>query len=59
MHESNQECAGFVELAVWRAGRAIAVAGERLEMWVKALAVSGGYDDGEVSGIVAWPVLAR
>jgi hypothetical protein len=52
LHEGNQERAGFVELAVWRTGRAIVVAGERLELRVNALAMRSGFCDGEVSGMV-------
>lgn len=55
LNERNQERAGFVELAVWRSGRVIVVAGEGLELWVNALAMRLGYNDGEVSGLVAWP----
>jgi hypothetical protein len=58
LHEGNLERAGFVELTVWRTGRAIVAAGESLELRVNALAMWLGYSDGEVSGIVAWPLLA-
>ena len=58
LHEGNQERAGFVELGVNRVGRAIVSAGERLELRVNAVAMRLGYDDGEVSGLVAWPLLA-
>ena len=56
LHERNKERAGFVELAVWRTGRAIVAAGEGLELRVNALAMRFGYNDGEVSGLVAWPL---
>jgi hypothetical protein len=55
LHEGNEQSAGFVELTVWRTGRAIVVAGERLELWVNAVGMRLGYRDGEVSRIVAWP----
>lgn len=58
-HEGNEQSAGFVELAVWRAGSAIVRMGERLELWANGLAVRVGYNDGEVSGMVAgWLALA-
>jgi len=59
LHGRNEERAGFVELAVWRTGQAIVVAGERLELRVNALAMQVGFSDGEVSGLVAWPELAH
>jgi hypothetical protein len=52
LHEGNADRAGFVELTVWRAGRAIVRMGERLELRVNALAVGLGYNDGEVSGML-------
>ena len=52
VQEGNQERAGFVELTVWRTGRAIVVAGERLELWVNAVGMRLGYRDGEVSGML-------
>jgi hypothetical protein len=55
LHERNAESAGVVELTVWRAGKAIVRLGERLELRVNALAMQLGYNDGEVSGLVAWP----
>ena len=58
VHEDNEQSAGVGELSVWRAGSAIVRMGERLELWVSGLAVRFGYNDGEVSGMVAWPALA-
>ena len=52
VHEGNEQNAGFVEMSVWRAGRAIVRMGERLEQGVNGLAVRFGYNDGEVSGMV-------
>jgi hypothetical protein len=52
--EANELRAGFVELSVWRAGRAMVRAGESLELFVNWLAMRLGYRDGEVSGMVAW-----
>jgi hypothetical protein len=43
LHEGNEQSAGFVELTVWRAGRAIVVTSERLELRVNALALRLGY----------------
>ena len=44
--------AGFLETMVWRRGNAIVSAGEHLELWVNALAMRLGYNDGEVSGLL-------
>ncbi len=52
--EVNAERAGFVELAVWRVGRAVLRAGERLELAVDEFVMWLGYDDGEVTGVGAW-----
>lgn len=49
------QCAGFAELSMWKTGRAIIRAGERLELAVNGFALWSGYGDGEVSGMVAWP----
>lgn len=59
LHEGNEQPAGFVELAVWRAGRAIVITGERLELRANALAVRLGYNDGEVSGMLIHVAVAR
>jgi hypothetical protein len=59
VNEANERRAGFVERSVWKAGRIITIAGERLELAVNGLAVRLGYNDGEVSGLVAWPGLAH
>lgn len=53
LHEGNAQRAGFVELSVWRTGRAIVRMGERLELRVNGLGVRLGYNDGEVSDMVA------
>jgi hypothetical protein len=53
VHEGNEQSAGVGELSVWRSGNAIVRMGERLELWVNGLAVRFGYNDGEVSGMVA------
>jgi hypothetical protein len=59
LHEANEQRAGFVELAVWRAGTAIVSMGEGLELAVNRFALWLGHGDGEVSGMVAWPALAH
>jgi hypothetical protein len=51
--------ASLVERSVLTAGNAITAVGERLELAVNKLALRLGYNDGEVSGMVAWPALAR
>jgi hypothetical protein len=56
VHEANERRAGFVELAVWRVGNAIAGMGVRLELGINRFAIWLGYSDGEVSGMVAWSV---
>jgi hypothetical protein len=56
---ANDQHAGFAELSMWKAGRAIAGAGEGLELAVNRFALWAGYDDGEVSSMVAWPALAH
>jgi len=55
LHEGNEQRAGFVELSVWGTGRGIVRMGERLERAVNRLAMKLGYNDGDVSGMVAWP----
>jgi hypothetical protein len=59
LHEGNEQRAGFVELSVWRTGAAIVSIGEGLERAVNRFALWLGYDDGEVSGMVAWPLLVE
>jgi len=48
--------AGFLETMVWRKGWATVRMGERLETLVNWLAMKLGRNDGEVSGLVAWPL---
>lgn len=55
---ANDQHVGFAELSMCKAGRMITSAGERLELSVNRCALWLGYNDGEVSGIVAWPALA-
>ena len=43
------------EMTLWRAGRVITFAGERLEACVNRVAMRLGYDDGELSEAAAWP----
>jgi hypothetical protein len=57
--ETNAQRASFVELTVWRTGNVIVGTGERLELGVNSLAMRLGWDDGEVSSLVAWPALAH
>lgn len=52
---ANDLRAGFAELLMLKAGRAIMFVGERLELGVDRAAMGLGYADGELSGIVAWP----
>lgn len=49
--------ADFAEMSVWRAGQAVVRSGEGLERLVNAVAMTLGYNDGEVSAMVAWPEL--
>lgn len=51
----NDRHAGFAELSVWKVGTAITIGGERLERAVNGCAIWLCYNDGEVSGMVAWP----
>jgi hypothetical protein len=53
------EHASLAERFVGNAGRIITAAGERLELAVNGLAMRLGYNDGAVSGMVAWPALAH
>lgn len=55
VNEANELRAGFAELSVWRAGRIITIASERLELGVNRFALWLGYSDGEISGMVACP----
>jgi hypothetical protein len=57
--KANEQRAGFVELAVWRAGTAIVGIGERLELKINQFAMWLGYDDGEVSGMLVPLAAAR
>jgi hypothetical protein len=52
VHEGNEQSAGFVEVSVWRAGRAIVSSGEHLVLFINSLGVKLGYGDGEVAGWV-------
>jgi hypothetical protein len=47
--------AGFSEVTVLRLSEALQSAGERLEAVANRVAMWLGYEDGELSGIVAWP----
>ena len=47
--------ASFAELSLWRLGRVITFAGERLEACANRVAMWLGYDDGELSEAAAWP----
>ena len=51
--EAEDQHAGLVEMSMWKVGTAFTAGGERLELWVNGLAVRFGYNDGEVSGMVA------
>jgi hypothetical protein len=55
MNEANELNASFAELSAWKAGRLITIASERLELAVNGLAMWLGYNDGEISGMVACP----
>ena len=56
---AKDQHAGFAELSMRQAGTVVTIAGERLELVVNGLALWLGYNDGEVSGMVVWPELAR
>jgi hypothetical protein len=51
--------AGFVEKTQYLARRARVCAGESLELSVNRFAMKRGYNDGEVSGMVAWPAMVH
>jgi hypothetical protein len=51
-----KDYAGLWETMAARKGCAMVRTGERLELWVSALAMKLGYRDGEVAGLVAWPI---
>ena len=46
-------------MIVWKAGKAITAMGLRLELVANGLGVRLGYRDGDVSGWVGRPALAR
>lgn len=52
---ADDQHAGFTELFVRKAGTVVTIGGERLELAVNGLALWLGYNDGELSGMVAWP----
>ena len=52
---ANDLGAGLAELLVWKAGRAVVFVGARLEQGANRVAMWLGYEDGELSGVVAWP----
>ena len=56
---ATDERAGFAELFVRKAGKIITSVGGHLEPGVNKVAVWLGYSDGDVSGMVAWPVPAH
>ena len=51
----NDRHASFAELSVRKVGTVITTGGERLELAVNRVALRLGYNDGEVSGMVACP----
>ena len=52
---ANDQHAGTAERAMRKAGMLITSGGECLELAVNGFALWFGYDDGAVSGMVAWP----
>ena len=56
---ADDQHASLAELSVWKAGMMITIGGEQLELAVNRFALRLGYNDGEVSGMVAWPALAH
>jgi hypothetical protein len=59
VNEADAPGAGFAEMSVWRVGSILTAAGEHLELGVNWCAMRLGYYDGEISGMAAWPCLAR